>query len=355
MAERRRGQSTRRRKATGRFALHGNYLITRSAHLVADSPEIFIVVREGAEHYGICVNQQACGSDGKHLTIADVFRDSPQLGPMPRGFRSTLPALRSAKDAGADELFVLHTSSPAELSDSPDPEKRYRLTPAAEFLRNYTEKTQPFFYMLSFGRQKFEIATLLMMLFAKAWELRSGQHALAYGMTLSEKMGALELLDPLQKNAGENKKSARQIFGMLFEGFHEAQTAAVHAGVEMMLRAEHPELSARERLRVIRAAMVIKERDGGDLMRVLKKYTHQRMFEIYDREMETGAHFKLLEAFDRRHELLTRIGVHPFMYDLHIASMFVRRKNVGKPMPGPAEAIRHTLKGVASLLRAPKA
>ena len=333
--------------------LSGNYLITHKNFVFSNSPEIFLLLQDGDEIIGICVNQPIRVSDAENnvtdLTygkLASINSDFDH-----DMFRNYMDI--SVMNGGPDDrqFFVLHTHESGETKSHKYFRNFYCSAKFQDYRNDESVFSIPAYYSLHFGYKKFGPLELSKLFIKDGWEIRFGLHFMAYGFNLDRKYFHVDQLkkmtDTLTKTDGLDVGS---LMNQLLDFSQEVIPSVMCAGMYNFLK-RTSNLSDSDISDVSRAIIAVTEHEGGQIGEVMKKYTHKEFMEKFSSFRESGLDFLSLDRYDSRLEALKDLGLNHIYYDQHVARSLMKSKHGEANKTGTTGRARMLEKTLGSLAR----
>ena len=218
---------------------------------------------------------------------------------------------------------MLHNAFTAAKQTHPTT-KMYAVSLLDDFFEGMKNQHKPILIQVVNGYKVFNQSELDLNISNGTWKLRKGLHAMAYGTNLANKVRLLDFLSV-------EKPSSFKIGGFDMGSFmnetmklvKEFQPSLMHASVSRHLQEIDPKSPHKVHLKVLRLMIAVGETEGNDVIKIMKKYTHTEITKLYDRAIEGGFNFNLLDEFDRRYVMLEDLGLIPLMYDTITTEIFL--------------------------------
>lgn len=335
--------------------LHGSYLICPDSD--PHNPKIYLLLDVEGETIGICVNREfrydATAKETGPLSAAiNILGQYEKLGWVKKNRPDHLPILDGGDAVRG--MFVLHNVfKGVEVSDPIS--KMYQVTLLDDYLEQIKTAQIAGYVNFVYGFQRFNTSEISANVASGKWERRTGLHAMTYGTNLTAKARHIEALRlPASTKMNIGGFDIGNMMGGIMHLFKDVQPAMMHSGVISYLKSTNPTSTYEDNLRVLRMMIVVAESEGNDLAKVMKKYTHTEWVEKFNAAVEGGLHFKLLQDFDGRQDMLRDLGFDPFIYDFFTSGMFAGVKpglSSTKKPSGSSQNLKRTLDKLAELAK----
>ena len=308
--------------------LHGHYLITNRNHVFSDDKEIFVLLYLNDVLYGICINKYCKDETGNNLSLFD-FRDVLKKSGIIIGDTEILkntPVLKGGIKIRSS-LFSLYALPFDERVTETPYECMYQILPISDFIKYILSVPNLWFFQIVSGMEIFTVEEIASRVFMNDWELRQGLHALTYGRSLDEK---INWIDALSTKKHTNYLSGDLDIGSLLHSFidlsHEAAPSIARTAVIGYLKATHPELDKSTVDKIVRMMLAVEDAKLGDIQDIMKKYTHEELFKLYEELEINGQVLEFLDKYDQRIAMHNDIGLESHPYDIYVALMITETR-----------------------------
>ena len=316
----------------------GSYLITHEDFVFSDSPEIFLLLQDNelSQPFGVCLNKPILVSVSpdtvEPLTYGLLAEVNKDFDVPVFANRKQLSVLNGGPDS--KDLFVLHTglNKVENLKCQKYVKDIYYLSEANDFIDLCEKNTLPDYLTLIRGRHNFDMPRLSENIASKKWELRSGMHAMAYGILLNEKLKNISILSQMQQTSSSSEifPGAGGFFDRLKTTFDEASISLMFASVRAFYITE-TNLTDDQILEAARMSIAISEAEANNVIETMEHYTHEDILTIYEMLLKRRFEFKILDRFDRQNVALKEFGLTYISYHIHVAqSVYQLKKNSGR-------------------------
>lgn len=306
--------------------LTGTYLITHSNFVMADYPEIFLLLQDDDVLIGICVNIPYSSPDkntGKYKIqfssdIGNLFESEIAEMLIPENIN--VPILNGGPDQQS-ELSCLHTFYEGAKNFQEYNAKLYNISAIKDFQRTVSNQSFPQCLSFFYGRYNVNLPHLVSEISSGNWELRRGFHAMTYGASLGNKYKHIDKLTESVETVNKiGEFDLGNFFNTTVDLFHEVMPALMCRGAYGYYK-NCTDLNEEQIIEAIRIGIAVAEVNGNDLMSVMEKYTHEEIINKYHEMRDSGFEFKLLKEFDERRAMLLDLGLNPIFYDAHLTEV----------------------------------
>lgn len=318
----------------------GKYLITRKNHIFLDNVEIFVLIPFGNTLTGVCLNayipDNSVPSGEAPIMRATDFRDKFETDET-RWFAPILirPVLYGGPSS-TSAMFVLHDGCRNDPCPTEYLKNRYYISMMDDFFEIIKSQDRPLLFQFVRGWHEFDESQVESEWKSGAWEIRSGQDHVAYGINLSSKK---KYLDQLKKHApGDRLGKIEGLSGIVggLINFSQEIGVCIMANAAHLYFTNETNLDHGEIAEATRMAIAVSERDGSDLVTTMRKYTHQEIIKKYDEIQSASFKLKFLEAYDRQQQMLKELMIVPEDYYHHVARLtFESGRTPAGPAPEP--------------------
>lgn len=334
--------------------MNGHYLICPEEGSI--EPAIYILLEQDERIIGICVNKAQAQDDEftKNYPV-DSVRNFLELNKGQNWYSDAndFPFHVLSGGHSSNELFVMYNSNIDE-SGKDHFSKMYRISKFSEIgeLIEQGKITGPANVVR--GYREFSRREIERKIQDSEWNLRFGLHAITYGPVLPIKAHYISSLREPRKTGEEIAGlDIGNFLGGLMHLMKDFQPSLMHVGVIGYLNQANPNASYSDNLKIVRMMVVIADSESNDIAKIMRTHTHAEIVEKYDRLIEGGFQFRLLEEFDQRYEMLSKLGFDPYWYDVITGQLFVS-PNSGddkQGMSGRAQDLGRTMRKLSEALK----
>ena len=335
--------------------MHGDYLICPDCD--PQEPKIYLLVEVEGDTIGICVNREFTLREEARkkqplLKITNFLEDYKEFECINDQRDGPLPILRGGDSV--EGMFVLHNALAGyDVSDRVS--KLYQVNLLDDFYALLIPYRLRGYIHFVYGFQQFAPGEIAKNIESGKWQRRKGPQAMTYGTNLQAKA---RYIDTLRDTALTEVEVGDLGVGNMLSGwwynFRDLLPAIMHIGVISYLDSINPSATYDENLRVLRMMIVVAEAEGNDVLKTMEKYSSTQFVEKFNAAVDGGLHFKLLEDFDKRQDMLLDLGLDPFHYDFLAFEMFEYFKSkepVKKELSGRTLNVMRTLDKLAQLTK----
>ncbi|MFN3171243.1 MAG: hypothetical protein ACE37E_11180 [Hyphomicrobiales bacterium] len=296
----------------------GSYLKTSKLQRFSDTPEIFLLHEEGDVVRGYCVNKLAGDADGNLIQPRQIQGELERriVTFLSEGETQKLPLYYSGSHRNLD-LNVIHMDPGGSNKTRAILKHYYYVSPTDVFIDEVKSKrlNAGLYIAGCYGHELFERQEIETNVRLGSWEVKLSDLHLTYGPIVTNKAAVFD--------AARNEKPSNQrvgdtdigsIAGFLFDTAVDKMVPMM-AAVACFHFKENTDLTDQQIIRATELMLTVADAEGTDLMRVMRKYTHQEIAVKFETLIQDGFKSRLVATYHKWLKEFEAVGLnHHFAF-----------------------------------------